>query len=38
MPFGLQLKGVIVGLLMAWFLIPWIQGLMASRGPATAVV
>ena len=37
MPFGLQLKSVLVGILLAWFIIPWIQGLIASRRPAPAV-
>lgn len=37
MPFGLQLKSILVGLLLAWFLIPWLQTLMggftgANRG------
>jgi len=31
MPFGIQLKGVIVGILIAYFLIPWVQGLWLSR-------
>jgi antibiotic biosynthesis monooxygenase (ABM) superfamily enzyme len=28
MPFGLDTKSVIVGILLAWFLIPWIMGLL----------
>lgn len=34
MPFGLQMKSVLVGILLAWFVIPWVQGLLSSRGPA----
>ena len=34
MPFGLDFKSVLVGVLMAWFLIPWIMGLVASKRPA----
>ena len=36
MPFGLDLKSLIVGILLAWFVIPWIQGLFAPRVPATS--
>lgn len=32
MPFGIQLKGVIVGILIAYFLIPWLQGMLLNRG------
>jgi hypothetical protein len=28
MPFGLDLKSMIVGILIAWFGIPWITGLI----------
>lgn len=36
MPFGLDPKSIIVGILLAWFVIPWIQGLLArGRGTAT---
>jgi antibiotic biosynthesis monooxygenase (ABM) superfamily enzyme len=38
MPFGLQLKSLIVGVLLAWFIIPWIQGLFAPRSAPAAVV
>lgn len=35
MPFGIDLKSLIVGVLLAWFVIPWIQSkLYASRGSA----
>ena len=36
MPFGLQLKSLIVGILLAWFVIPWIQGMLVARRPAPA--
>lgn len=37
LPFGLQLKSLLVGLVLAWFVIPWVQGLMAPKAPvATA--
>jgi antibiotic biosynthesis monooxygenase (ABM) superfamily enzyme len=35
MPFGLDLKSIIAGILIAWFLIPWVQGMIA-KGRATA--
>lgn len=39
MPFGLDIKSLIVGVLIAWFVIPWITGMMnrgsASRSAAT---
>jgi hypothetical protein len=31
LPFGLQLRGVIVGLLIAYFLIPFVQAFLAKR-------
>jgi antibiotic biosynthesis monooxygenase (ABM) superfamily enzyme len=31
MPFGIQIRGFIVGLLMAYFVIPWIQRLILTR-------
>lgn len=35
MPFGLDLKSLIVGILLAYFVIPWIQSLvMRTRQPA----
>jgi antibiotic biosynthesis monooxygenase (ABM) superfamily enzyme len=34
MPFGLDVKSLIVGVLIAYFVIPWIMGLM-SRGSAS---
>jgi hypothetical protein len=36
MPFGLDLKSVIAGLLIAWFLIPMVQGFFAKRTRASA--
>lgn len=38
MPFGLDLKSVIVGILLAWFLVPWVMSLLAGRRPAKATV
>lgn len=32
MPFGLDLKSLIFGIILAWFVIPWVQGkFYASR-------
>jgi antibiotic biosynthesis monooxygenase (ABM) superfamily enzyme len=31
MPFGLDLKSLIVGILLAYFVIPWIQGMILNR-------
>lgn len=28
MPFGLDLKSVIVGMLLAYFLVPWVMGML----------
>lgn len=28
MPFGLDLKSLIVGALLVWFVLPWVMGLM----------
>lgn len=39
MPFGLDLKSLIVGILLSWFVIPFIQSkLLARHAPATAKV
>lgn len=35
LPFGLDLKSIIVGMLVAYFVIPWVLGLM-NRGRPTA--
>lgn len=35
MPFGLDLKSLIVGILLAYFVIPWVQALI-SRPSHTA--
>lgn len=38
MPFGLDLKSLILGALIAWFVIPWLTGMMNRRSaPAAAV-
>lgn len=29
LPFGIQLKGFIVGLIVAYFVLPWIMGLVS---------
>ena len=34
MPFGLQTKGVIVGIVLAMFVFPFIMGKMGGRRPA----
>jgi len=31
MPFGIQIKGFIIGLLMAYLVIPWVQRLILTR-------
>jgi hypothetical protein len=31
MPFGLDLKSVVLGLLIAYFVLPYVMGLLASR-------
>jgi antibiotic biosynthesis monooxygenase (ABM) superfamily enzyme len=36
MPFGLDLKSVILGIVLAWFVIPWVQRLIMSRKAAPA--
>lgn len=37
MPFGLDIKSVIVGALLIWFVLPWVTGLMAkNKTPAAA--
>lgn len=35
LPFGLDLKSLVVGVLVAYFLIPWLMG-MFSRAKATS--
>lgn len=40
MPFGLDLKSVIVGIVLALFVYPWVMGMIASRStrsPSPAV-
>ena len=36
MPFGLDLKSVIVGLLLAYFLVPWVLGMLQKPKKAAA--
>lgn len=37
MPFGLDLKSLIVGALLVWFVFPWITGFMAkNKAPSAA--
>jgi len=37
MPFGLDLKSVVLGIILAWFIIPWVQRMIMSRkSPAPA--
>jgi antibiotic biosynthesis monooxygenase (ABM) superfamily enzyme len=34
--FGIQLKGFLIGLLVAYFVIPWVQRMLLSRSAAPA--
>jgi predicted Na+-dependent transporter len=34
MPFGLDIKSMVVGALIAYFLVPWILGLLAKKNTA----
>lgn len=37
MPFGLDLKSLIVGALLVWFVLPWVTGMLARKtSPAAA--
>jgi hypothetical protein len=36
LPFGVQLKGFILGLLVAYLVIPWVQRFIVSRTSAPA--
>lgn len=37
MPFGLDLKSIIVGILLAYFVLPWLQALLVrNREPRAA--
>lgn len=36
MPFGLQVKSLIVGVLFAMFVLPWIMGMLGGRRNAAA--
>lgn len=31
LPFGIDLKSVIVGVLIAYFVVPWVMGMVSSR-------
>lgn len=35
MPFGLDLKSLVVGALIAYFVFPWVMGMLASRKSAS---
>ena len=37
MPFGLDLKSMLVGALIAYFVIPWIMGMVNRSSPQKAV-
>ncbi|QAX92928.1 hypothetical protein SEA_WHEEHEIM_20 [Streptomyces phage WheeHeim] len=34
MPFGLDLKSLIVGALLVWFVLPWITGMLGRKTAA----
>lgn len=36
MPFGLDLKSLIVGALLVWFVVPWLMGLLNRPKAAQA--
>lgn len=36
MPFGLDLKSLVVGALIAYFVVPWVMGMISSRGTSSA--
>lgn len=36
LPFGLDLKSVVVGALLVWFVIPWVMGMMNRTGKTNA--
>ena len=36
MPFGLDVKSMVVGALVAYFVVPWVLGMMSSRKSASA--
>lgn len=37
MPFGLDLKSIVVGMLIAYFAIPWVMGMVNRQSPGKAV-
>lgn len=36
MPFGLDLKSIIVGMLLVWFVVPWVMALLNRNKTAPA--
>lgn len=36
LPFGLQWQSLIVGALLAYFVVPWVMGMVSNRRPATS--
>lgn len=36
MPFGLDFKSIVVGVLIAWFVIPWIQSMFVKTTKNTS--
>jgi hypothetical protein len=37
MPFGLDLKSLLVGALIAWFLVPWVMGMLNRPAKSAAM-
>lgn len=37
MPFGLDLKSLILGALLVWFVLPWVTGMLGRKNSAPAV-
>jgi len=38
MPFGLDLKSIIVGMLLVWFVVPWVTGMLNKPKTAAPAV
>jgi hypothetical protein len=36
MPFGLDLKSIIVGALLVWFVLPWVTAMLGKKTSAKA--
>lgn len=36
LPFGLDLKSLIVGALLVWFVVPWVLGMFAKKKQASS--